>query len=90
EEWIRSDPGNRKTFESLQTIWNTPEARLPKSDIKKLWAEVAKEAGIRKTKPFPFLVLPGYKRLLQYAALAVLVISLPFLLRIIKTSSPVP
>lgn len=103
KEWINSDTENRKTIEFLKAVWNTSEVQPQRSDIKKLWIKVAEKAGITpgilhqktgktpisisKAEKSPFRISPGYRRILRYAALLILVISLPFMLKIIKTSS---
>ena len=83
EAWIRSDPEHQRLVERMGIIWNTPEAELQPSDVKKLWMEIIERGGIAsgprdlkapappqpapRTVPWPFALQWSAYRILRYA-----------------------
>jgi transmembrane sensor len=46
KKWIESDPANRKTIESLQTVWKLSDKKFISWDIDTAWTKLAQQAGI--------------------------------------------
>jgi ferric-dicitrate binding protein FerR (iron transport regulator) len=83
-EWVNANPENRSMMKVLKAAWDTPEVPEQESDVKKLWQEVAARTKVgSQVKRSTF---PGYNRLLKYAAVFLLLISLPFLFKLVKSS----
>jgi ferric-dicitrate binding protein FerR (iron transport regulator) len=93
EAWIASDMENLKTVELMRVAWNVPEPQQQKSDVKKLWSEVAEQAGISaqsedqkvpgtsekaKIIRWPFDFQAGSYRILRYAAVLLAATSLVY------------
>lgn len=100
EGWILTDSENKQLVELMKTVWNTQEATRQESDVKKLWKDVAERAGIQPSSQgveprirsnlisrvikWPFQARPAFARLLCYAAILMIAVSLPyFFLRIL-------
>jgi ferric-dicitrate binding protein FerR (iron transport regulator) len=89
EAWIASHPKNRQLMELMNTVWQTKEAPVQRSNVKRLWNEVADKAGIssnvedaakrsaRKIKWSPQLQHNLY-RILRYAAILMIIGLLPY------------
>jgi len=90
QEWIRSDPQNRKMLQNIEQIWNTPGRALsePRTDL--AWQKCKQAAGI-DTEDIPkhiSLRLPEkntplrqnswHKKLWRYAAVFLILILIPF------------
>jgi len=90
ENWINSAPENGIMINSMQGIWNKSEQDLVKSDINRLWTEVAERSGIsantkeirkadhkvfdKRRSPLSWFKLYP---VLQYAAVIILIAALP-------------
>ena len=96
EYWVNSDPENQRLMEFMKVVWNTPEILPQESDIKSLWTEMARKAGINlksvdqeaertpipdsSAQKIPFFI-PFYKyRFFRYAAILLLIILIPFII----------
>lgn len=98
EKWIEADIKNQKIMELLKIFWDKKKVPAKKSDVNKCWEEVAEKAGItpgivQAEKENKIIRLPiphRYKQAMRYAALLLLIISLPFMWKIIKTSFITP
>lgn len=96
EAWITSDPENKRLVQFMKLVWNNPEARTQESDVKALWDEVAKKAGITakpelkkisestrfvpRTRKWPSQLHADSYRILRYAAAFFIVVTLGYLL----------
>ncbi|MCK4777397.1 MAG: hypothetical protein KAS39_03400, partial [Actinomycetia bacterium] len=95
EKWIEADIKNQKTLELLKIFWDKKKVPAKKSDVNKCWKEVAEKAGITPgkvsgNKIIRLPILHRYKQVMRYAALLLLIILLPFMWKIIKTSFITP
>lgn len=98
EKWIEADIKNQKILELLKTFWDKKKLPPQKSDVNKCWEEVAKKAGItpglvqaeKENNIIRLPILYRYKQVMRYAALLLLIILLPFMWKIIKTSFITP
>lgn len=93
EAWVAANPENGRVFEFMEKIWNAAEEPKTASDLDGMWAVIAQRAGLEE-KPgrgagraggagrvlrWPFMPAPGFKRLLAYAAVLVIAVSVPYL-----------
>ena len=96
EYWVNSDPENQRLMKFMKAVWGTPEILLQESDVKSLWEETARKAGINiksvdqeeeitplpdsAAPKIPFFI-PFYRyRLLRYAAILMLIILIPYVI----------
>jgi ferric-dicitrate binding protein FerR (iron transport regulator) len=94
EYWVNSDPENQRLMKLMKVVWDTPEILPQESDVKNLWTETARRAGISPklagqeadiTPPLdsaapkiPFFI-PFHKyRLLRYATILMLIVLIPY------------
>lgn len=94
EYWVNSDPENKRLMKFMKVIWDTPEILPQESDVKSLWEETARKAGInlksmdveKERTPLPDSVGPKIPffaplhkyRLLRYATILLLIILIPY------------
>lgn len=97
EIWIDSSIENQKIIELMKDVWHTSESTNQTSDIKKIWNNVVREAGIPieskiKTKinladlfnnivNWFFPFSPKLNKSLGYAFVILMVVSLPFFMK---------
>jgi transmembrane sensor len=48
-EWIHSDIKNKRTFDQIKKIWNTPRKNLPKADVEKAWINIKERIDIENS-----------------------------------------
>jgi ferric-dicitrate binding protein FerR (iron transport regulator) len=94
EYWVNSDPENKRLMKLMKVVWDTPEILPQESDVKSLWKETARRAGIipksvgqeaeitplpdSTVTKIPFFI-PFHKyRLLRYATVLLLIILIPY------------
>ncbi len=93
--WFETDKENQKLLDSMKGVWESPDKDYEPSDVKALWAEVAERAGITsESKEQIIYKMPDKKQsgsifsivfrftqipVLRYAALLVMIISIPVL-----------
>jgi len=94
EYWVNSDPENQRLMKFMKVVWDTPETLPQESDVKSLWKETARRAGIKlksvdleaerapipdsTAAKIPFFT-PFHKyRLLRYATILLLIILIPY------------
>lgn len=104
EYWVNSDPENQRLMKFMKAVWDTPEILPQESDVKSLWTETARKAGInlksvdleaeRTPMPdsaankIPFFI-PFHKyRFLRYAAILLLIILIPYIIWKATRTSP--
>jgi ferric-dicitrate binding protein FerR (iron transport regulator) len=93
--WLETEKENQKLLDSMKGVWESPDKDYEPSDVKALWAEVAKRTGLnRKSNEQIIYKIPDERQkesiyslvfrhlrtpALQYAAVFALVISIPIL-----------
>ncbi|NNG27769.1 MAG: DUF4974 domain-containing protein [Ignavibacteriaceae bacterium] len=93
--WLETDKENQKLLDSMKGVWELPEKDYEPSDVKALWAEVAERAGIKgeskeqiiykmpdkKQRESIFSIVFRYTQfpVLRYAAVLIMIISIPVL-----------
>jgi ferric-dicitrate binding protein FerR (iron transport regulator) len=93
--WLETDKENQKLIDSMKGVWESPVEDYEPSDIKTLWTEVADKAGItsesneqliykmpdnkKEESRFSLLINQLRTPALRYAAIFLMVISIPFL-----------
>lgn len=104
ENWVNSDPENQRLMKFMKVVWDTPEILPQESDVKSLWQETARKAGINlksvdqeaertpipdsTAEKVPFFI-PFYKyRLFRYATILLLIILIPFIIWKATRTSP--
>ncbi|MFC2134848.1 FecR family protein [Bacteroidota bacterium] len=88
EDWLNSDPENKKILNKLMLVFNNTEESFDSSDIDTLWNDLAAKAGISRQEDINIFRLPRreksefikfpFTRLLKYAAVFILAIALPY------------
>jgi len=95
--WINSSAENQKTFELMKNVWQSSDLTYQPSDIKKIWNNVVKKAGIyedtkikgkvtineifQNTIDVLFPFPSKIRKSLQYAFIILLVVSIPYFLK---------
>jgi len=93
--WLETDKENQKILDSMKGVWESPGKDYEPSNIKALWDEVAEKTGITEELKEQIIYKVADKRkeesifslfisqvrtpALRYAAMFLLVISIPFL-----------
>jgi ferric-dicitrate binding protein FerR (iron transport regulator) len=94
EYWVNSDPENKRLMKFMKVVWDTPEILPQESDVKSLWEQTARKAGIdlksidlkKERSPLPdsaapkipFFTLFRKYRSLRYATILMLIILIPY------------
>ena len=93
--WLETDKENQKLLDSMKGVWEIPGKDYEPSDVKILWAEIAEKTGITEASKeqiiykmpsgnqdeniFSLFIGQLLTPALRYAAMFLLVISIPFL-----------
>ena len=48
-KWIQADIKNKRTFDQIKKIWNTPRKNLPKADVEKAWVNIKERIDIENS-----------------------------------------
>ena len=87
EDWLKSDPENKKMLNNLMLIFSESEENFDSSDIDTLWNDLAVKAGIntnknniirlsqKKKTELPVFTFTKY---LRYAAVFIFIITVPY------------
>lgn len=90
--WVDADSKNHELMQSLKRIWNSPEIEYHASDIKELWLETAKKAGIASASESTkaFFRFPKFSRPLRLVPYAIIVVAAVLIPYFIWKHSPAP
>ena len=104
EYWVNSDPENQRLMKFMKAVWDSPEILPQESDVKSLWKETARRAGINlksvdqeagrtpipdsTANKIPFFIPFHRYRFLRYAAILLLIILIPYIIWKATRTSP--
>lgn len=78
-QWIASDPGNRRLIEAMKKVWSTPGVNTQRLDKGKLWEKIKNESGISMTADTKRKKHIFGSRWFKAAAVFLIAFSLPYL-----------